>query len=229
MNIATLISEIGKSLLDFVYPQLCPACGIRLEKDVIVCRPCRFELEEKALLYADSTLTVENTDHVVVLFPYDVLSRTLIHDLKYHGRPEIGILLGELLGESIHASMSGKDALVVPVPLHSAKLKSRGYNQSERLATGIAQVTGLTIDESLIVRLTDSGTQTALSAVERIKNVSGAFEFVGKAELTGRDVILVDDVLTTGSTISECAKVLKDGGAGSVTVCVAATPGLEED
>lgn len=122
-----------------------------------------------------------------------------------------------------------QETVIVPVPLHPAKMASRGYNQSERLAGGFAAFTGLTVTDGLIERTRNTGTQTALTADERIRNVLGAFRFTGGHSMGGRPVILIDDVLTTGSTVSACADALSSGGAGPVIVCVVAAPDAGRD
>ncbi len=122
-----------------------------------------------------------------------------------------------------------ENALLVPVPLHPSRLRERGYNQSERLAMGFASFTGHKINENILIRTRETHTQTTLDSENRSINVSGAFRYTGNHSLMGRPVIIIDDVMTTGSTISECSLALREGGAGTVTVSVAATPKIGED
>ncbi|MFC1651308.1 ComF family protein [Candidatus Latescibacterota bacterium] len=103
-------------------------------------------------------------------------------------------------------------------------MNERGYNQSERIAEGFSAFSGYEIRTDLLKRNKETRTQTALDHNSRALNVSGAFGFSGGKSLSGKQILLIDDVLTTGSTVFECAKALKVGGAGEIIVCVVATP-----
>lgn len=230
MNIGAFLAEIAESLKDFLYPPSCPLCGTSIPGEVILCSACRNRMETRAGSYDSSGRNIEGIDAVCALLPYDADCRTLVHDLKYHGRPSVGLFFGELLGEkAVRNAVIGHDAIIVPVPLHPAKFRERGYNQSERIACGITRSTGCAVDETLIGRSRKTPTQTALDADERARNVSGAFRYIGGAIPEDRTVVLVDDVLTTGSTLSECAKALREGGAKRIVACVAATPAITDD
>ena len=191
----------------------------------ILCSDCEEAIADCSYRYNPPRRTVENVDGVSVLLPYDTHCRALIHSLKYHGMPSIGLFIGNLMGKkAVRHGSHPQNTLIVPVPLHPFKLKERGYNQSERLACGFASFTGHAIAETILERTRNTATQTALDGEQRVQNVQGAFRYSGKESLKGCPVIIIDDVMTTGSTISECTRALREGGAGTVTVCVAATP-----
>ena len=229
MGAAGILKEIGQSLLTFIYPLSCPSCGDRILDDSIICPSCLDEITEKATQYGGGSRSIDHVDRVVVLLPYDSRTRSLIHGLKYYGTREIGIVLGEMIGQSLSSDSFPDNTTIVPIPLHDLKLRDRGYNQSEMIATGIMETTGLAVNTSLVERVKETGTQTKLTAEERQENVRDVFAFQGGKVLGGNDVIIVDDVLTTGATVSECARVLKENGVGRITVCVASTPGIDED
>ena len=132
--------------------------------------------------------------------------RHILHLLKYGGRVDIGRTMGRLVAEEIVGSgfFDGIDA-IVPVPLHPRKQRARGYNQSECLASGIADVTGIELDIQAVKRCVHSPTQTRKSAYERWENVAGIFQADHPERYTGKHILLVDDVLTTGSTVTACA------------------------
>ncbi len=135
--------------------------------------------------------------------------RNLIHNLKYKGIKEIGYELGRVYGLSLKSSGFTADIdLIIPVPLHPTKKRIRGFNQSDTISTGIADVTGLPVDTTSLVRTAVSATQTKRSRYERWTNVEGIFHVTDPEIIRGRHILLVDDVITTGSTIESCANEL---------------------
>ena len=168
-------------------------------------------------------------ERVSVLLPYEKLTRSLIHALKYHGAKSLGEPLGAMMAERMLKEAAFADGtLVVPVPLHPDKRGERGYNQCELLARGFAAACGLEVASGLVERTRNTDTQTALDPESRKSNVQGAFRFTGAAGPESCRAVLVDDVLTTGSTILECAGALRDGGFSSISVCVVATPAMHD-
>jgi ComF family protein len=140
--------------------------------------------------------------------------RNAIHSLKYRGvraaATELGGLLAQFLGDQ---AIPGD--VIVPVPLHPRRLRERGYNQSALLARQVTKLTGLSLNQESLARTKDSPPQVqAGSREQRRDNVAGSFQC--NNDMHGRAVILVDDVATTGSTLSACASALKSGGATSV-------------
>jgi ComF family protein len=135
--------------------------------------------------------------------------RNLIHNLKYKGIREIGYELGRIYGLSLIASGFTNDIdLIIPVPLHPAKKRVRGFNQSETISKGIAEVANLPVDIKSLVRTIVSATQTKRSRYERWTNVEGIFQVIDPLSILGKHVLLVDDVITTGSTIESCTNEL---------------------
>ena len=156
------------------------------------------------------------------LFEKEGVLQSLIHELKYGGLSGIGVTLGEHLGIRIARACRGVPIIgVIPVPLHGAKKRERGYNQSEYICQGIARVTGLPVLTSVLKRTKYTKSQTQLNLTERMENVSNAFAVhrTRAACLENATVLLVDDVITTGATIISCAKALKDKGAHRVLAC----------
>jgi ComF family protein len=135
--------------------------------------------------------------------------RSLIHNLKYKGVEEIGFELGRIYGLTLKSSGFTNDIdLILPVPLHESKKRIRGFNQSEIISWGISEVTGVPVDVSSLSRITVSETQTKRSRYERWINVEGIFCVSDQEGIKGKHVLLVDDVITTGSTIESCANEL---------------------
>jgi ComF family protein len=159
--------------------------------------------------------------------PYDSGLRELIHLLKYeHVRPASNVL-GRMLAEVIaglETAFSGP-VLLIPVPLHKRKLRERGFNQSEMIAVAALKVRGgasVSIVSDLMERRRETESQIGLTRNQRRENIRGAFALTRPLAVAGREVVLVDDVFTTGTTASECARVLLRAGAAKVWVATVA-------
>ena len=152
--------------------------------------------------------------------------QSALHLLKYAGMHSLGVWLGRELGGAIRSDPAFAGAgVLIPVPLHGARLRERGYNQSERICAGIALATGLSVAAGALVRTRNTRSQTELTHREREENVHGAFALrrgCGGREVRGRVVVLVDDVITTGSTLASCAAALRDAGARTVLAAAVA-------
>jgi ComF family protein len=145
----------------------------------------------------------------------------LVHALKYRGMTEVGRTIGERYGRELMSSPYYKDIeLIIPVPLHPRKKKKRGYNQSEIFSQGLAKGMGLPVDNKQLLRQIASGTQTRKSRYSRWKNVEGIFSLNRPMALKGKNILLVDDVITTGATIEACAIALQQ--SDDVKIWVAA-------
>lgn len=194
------------SSLPFIRGASCGLCGKPTLYEVHGCLECRGRLK--------------HLDATVAMATYQEPLRAIIHKFKYDNGRRLAPLLGSMAAVRLAAALDRGDPLVSHVPMHRRKRRDRGYDHADLLARGVARALGLKA-VSLLERARPTAAQSSLSREERHANVRGAFLFVGD-ELGGGDVVLVDDVLTTGSTLSECAAALKGGGAGRVTACVLA-------
>lgn len=202
-------------LAHLFFPRRCVACGRCLEEgEEVLCLRCNMDMP-RTNWHLEKDNPVERLfwgkfplERATSYFFYHKGSdfRRILHLLKYEGREDIGRTMGRFMAGEMMASgfFDGMD-FIVPVPLHPRKQRMRGYNQSERLAEGIAEVTGIAIDAHALCRRMYSQTQTRKSAYERWENVSGIFEVKHPEAYAGKHILLVDDVLTTGSTITACA------------------------
>lgn len=134
-------------------------------------------------------------------------TRNVIHSIKYCNKPEIGVYLGQMMAEDIKSSnfFDGID-LIIPVPLHWKRKMTRSYNQSYYIAKGISKATGISTDTSIVKRVVNNKSQTHLSPLKRCENVKGIFKLMKPELITGKHILLVDDVITMGATTTECAK-----------------------
>jgi ComF family protein len=159
-------------------------------------------------------------------FLYDFPLTELLPSLKYRGALANARVLGTLVGESVvRAGRHGQVDVVVPLPLHRSRLVERGFNQSDELARYAAAVTGVGLDRHAMRRVRATGPQVGLPREERARNVRGAF-VAERSHVDGRNVALLDDVVTTGATAAEAADAVLAAGAATVEVwCVARATG----
>jgi len=151
---------------------------------------------------------------------YRGVLRNAIHHLKYRDKPQLARPLAALLADYARSNATMFNNLhfdsVLAVPIHQTRKKQRGYNQAERLAAAFCKETGLTQERELVRRSRTTRSQVGLSATERIANMTDAFTVTDPARSAGKTYLIVDDVLTTGSTLNSCAQVLKTSGANAV-------------
>ncbi len=160
---------------------------------------------------------------------YDASAREVVHRYKYHGRRGLARPMGIMLADAYERLLEpAASDVVVPVPLHTRRLRQRGYNQAFLLAREWARHAGGQAPEQAhdaLVRIRWTRSQTGLSREERVENTRGAFVVVRPERITGKRVILVDDVYTTGATVEECARVLAKAGAKRVCALTVARVG----
>lgn len=228
-NLATtLISPIrslGVGLIDLIYPPLCEICGRKLPApEHLVCNECLRTVAFRGYRIHDFSVHGEVAlDGAWCLLDFEPTIQSLIHLLKYSRRPNVVLRVCDFWREDILKMLKDETFdIVSPIPLHTRKERERGYNQVTKLADWLGELCGVESDGKLLGRNRYTSTQTQLNAVERFANVDGAFG-VSK-NVDGKNILLVDDVLTTGSTANACAMALKKSGANSVKLLTLATP-----
>lgn len=212
------LKRLIQQFIALLYPRLCEACGTSLHhREKVLCLNCLYHLPRTGY-WDEAGNNMEklfwgklNLEHVCALFFFNKGSRYrhLLHKLKYKGRKNIGIELGRRLGMELKSAVLYQTVdTVIPVPLHPRKQRRRGYNQSEQIAIGIAEVTGWPLDTQSVCRRQFTDTQTRKSRLDRWKNVAEVFAVKNAGAVKGKHVLLVDDVITTGATIEACAQHL---------------------
>ncbi len=146
------------------------------------------------------------------------ITRTLLHQIKYGNCPDLGVMSGRWFGHLLREkNIAQHFDLIIPVPLHKKKLRRRGYNQSERIATGIAEMSGLELALYAVERTRMNESQTNKSRVERWQNVENIFKVTKPDLVRDKNVLIIDDVITTGATIESCALELIRHDVSSVS------------
>ncbi|MBS1682309.1 MAG: ComF family protein [Bacteroidetes bacterium] len=229
------VIEVHSWLSDFIslfFPQTCMGCSLGLAKgEEILCTKCILELplthfssfEENPVKERFIGRLPIKQAWALLRYRKSGVVQQLLHQLKYKNYPEIGLRLGKLAGED-YLNNNGHAAFdfIVPVPLHAARLRNRGYNQSTKFAKGIASALKIPVDEKLLFRRSNTNTQTTKTREERWENVQHAFEVTGQNKVEGKRILLVDDVVTTGATLEACGEKLIKAGCKELSIaCIA--------
>lgn len=214
--VCLICGQAGQSDLD-----CCPGCETELPRLKGQCARCGLELDSDRPLCGRCSMALPSFDATWPAFAYQNEIEKLVRRFKFHSDLAAGRLLGKLLAGRLKALGAGRPDVMMPVPLHARRLLLRGFNQSALLCRDLAaQMDGLPWIDGL-KRIRDTATQIHLPADRRAANVRGAFALVHLPKTT-RHVALVDDVMTTGSTLNECARILRSAGVERVEVWVVA-------
>jgi ComF family protein len=206
--------SIFYDFISLIFPRVCTACGKPLFKfENVICTFCEQNLprtnfhEEKDNPVSRTFWGRVNLENAAAMLYFNKGSKvqTLIHKLKYKGKKEVGIRIGEIYGKDLRESELYKDVdIIIPVPLHLAKQRKRGYNQSEMIAIGLGKSFNKFVDTQTLKRVKHTETQTKKSRIKRWENVKEIFEVKNTDGFKNKHILLVDDVLTTGATIESC-------------------------
>lgn len=235
-----------RALLDLLFPPLCHVCRTFIPNagDLFICAGC---LQKINFLSSPLCTTcgapfateggMDHTCGACVLHPPSYISRSaaslegpvqdLVHSFKYGNRVHLCQPLGLLLADSLQPfRMEIQPDMIIPVPLHRKRLRQRGFNQSQLIGEVLKKRWKVPLEIGNLRRIRWTEPQTTLHAKERVRNVAGAFSVRAPELIEGKRVLLVDDVLTTGSTLRECAEALQDAGAAAVFAVTVARGGV---
>jgi competence protein ComFC len=238
-----VFGKLFGGLVDIIYPKTCVACknkiGDKTAVDELICRQCwsgikrnlppfchrcgrHLDVAETAKSICDPCYKKEfHFDRAFSPCIYEGIIKELIHEFKYKGKDYLGNSLARLMTEFIkeYNFPIGDMDLIIPVPLHKTKLREREFNQAGILAHRLADEFGKIFSEGILGRQRYTQAQAELTAdSNRWENVKGSFALKKKNDIIGKNILLVDDVFTTGATVSEAAYTLKNSGAGAVFV-----------
>ena len=220
--------------LHLFFPKLCPSCSSALYRnEQVICFRCRHQLPRTGFhLQAGNPLERVFWGRVpfraaaaCFIFRKEGGVQQLLHHLKYKNAPDIGREIGRIYSQDLMLAPAFKSSeLIIPVPLHPEKKRIRGYNQSAVFGEGLEAHLPARLREDILVRTTNTGTQTRRSRFARWENVESVFEVQQTENIRGKRILLIDDVITTGATLEACAMHLFTAGAAEISVACIAAP-----
>ena len=204
-----------KFVLDLFFPPICGICG-KFDKNWI-CENCREKLNLKRKFIITNIYGKEYKKFIFLYLYEDI--RNLILDYKFNGKSYLyHTFCRVILDDNEICNELKKYDSIIPVPMSKNKKSRRGYNQTELISKSLAKELGLEYNNKSLVKIKSNQTQSTLTEKERFENVKNVFEVEHKELIKGKNIILFDDILTTGATIDECSKVLKKNGVNDIVV-----------
>ena len=204
--------------VSLIFPELCQACAKSLYRnEELICADCLYHLPYTDFhLQSDNAVAQQfwgrvNLEAASALLYFSKGSRVqnLMHQLKYKNKPEVGVYLGKLAGKRLQENLVFSAAdVIIPVPLHQQKQLKRGYNQSLSFAEGLSEKLSIPVLVDNLIRTISTESQTKKSRILRYENMKEVFAVKNLTELTGKHILLVDDIITTGATLEACCGVL---------------------
>ncbi len=213
------------TFFDFMLPRFCCSCKIRLSPDQeTMCETCLSKVQRSTTSRLQREFDRKFSNKKIIsdyyspfVFVKDKELQNAIHLLKYDKKFSVGIFLGKVLASEIKLSrVDWKFDLIVPIPLHHLKKAERGYNQSFYIAKGVSKILNMKVSDRIVKRIKYTESQTKMNLNEHEENISGAFQVKAPDKVSGKNILLLDDVITTGATISECGKILLEAGANKI-------------
>ena len=210
------------------YPHICVGCGSDiLQQDKLICIKCTAALPHtnfaqhannpvEKMFWGRIALTAAHSEFY---FSKDSVIQRLIHQFKYKGNQQVGILLGELIGKSLLNSNRFKNIdYLVPLPLYPDKERKRGFNQAAIICNGMSAIMEVPVLTGNVTRQRHTETQTKKHRRERWLNVAGSFSVKDKAGLQNKSILLVDDVITTGATLEACGQAITQSTGATLSI-----------
>lgn len=224
------MNVLKRYLVDFsslFFPRLCSSCRTDLTpQEHFLCISCLYNLPVTDFhLHEGNTIEKIFWGRVKIkaasaflFFRQKGKVQHMMHQLKYHGNAELGVFLGKLYGQSLVSQEAYKNAdLLIPVPLHPKKHKKRGYNQSEKIAEGLSSVLNIPVNNTILKRIKQIGSQVGKSRIDRVESLKECF-LADCPEGKTDKVILIDDTITTGSTLEACVLALNNIGIENICI-----------
>jgi ComF family protein len=223
----SVFSSLIDDFLSMVYPLTCSSCGERLTKvHEVLCISCDTNLPKTHYhMIKDNILEKKfwgrcelKMATAMLFFEKDTIVQSMLHEIKYKNNEPLGLHLGTMYANDLFDTEYRLHDIVIPVPLHTSKLRSRGYNQCTNFSKALAQTWNIEFDESNLYRKIANPSQTTKSRLDRWDNVSGIFDVKDKSKWSGKKIVLIDDVVTTGATIEACVDALAKCNPASISL-----------
>ncbi len=222
---------------DFFFPRYCIVCQEKLtDKENVCCLKCfkkMKRIEEPKCKICGGTIRGKIKNNLcpscpdppvyfkfaASVFFYNLVPGTIIKSIKYKGRDDAASLAGKIMAAYFNENLSNnKFDFIIPVPLHKLRFTMRGYNQAELLSYQISKYTKIPMIKDVLIRIKFTKKQSLIPIEDRKSNIKDAFSIWSKEIIKGKNILLIDDIMTTGSTVNECSKELVVSGANEVTV-----------
>ena len=223
-----LLFQYLQNFSELLYPKLCGGCGNHLyENEEVVCVYCRASLPlsgecdfennaSEKLFWGKVSITAAAS---FLFFQKKSSTQHLLHQLKYQQKENIGEWLGEQFAYSLQSK--GRFAaveIIIPIPLHPSRIKFRGFNQCDAIARGMASILQIPIVNGVLIRSVATQSQTKKNRFQRFENMNSVFSLAQASAIKGKNILLLDDVLTTGATLISAAQVLQQAGCNKLFI-----------
>ena len=199
-----------------IYPQVCGICG--KGKFTYLCKRCENRLNKIAIFGKDEYQDKYFENHYYI-FKYDDIIRSIIIDYKFNEKAYIYRSIAEFINKNkkVYSKLYFYD-IIIPVPISKKRKKVRGYNQSLLIAKEMAKIYDLKLKKNIIIKTKNNMAQSNLNKKDREANVVNAYKIIETKEITNKKILLIDDIFTTGATVNECSKTLKNAGAKKIDI-----------
>jgi len=225
MRLMGATKNLANILFDIFLPRFCCSCllKLRIDQDTI-CDSCISKIQRSTAARLNQEFErkfagkkIISSFYAPFVFEKDRELQHAIHALKYDKRFLVGVFLGKQVALEIKKEKPDwKFDLIIPIPLHHLKKAERGYNQAYYIAGGVGRIFEIKASDGIVKRIKFTESQTTMNLAEREKNISDAFIINKKKIVVGKNILLVDDVITTGASISECGRILLEAGANKI-------------
>lgn len=212
------------NFLNLIYPQICGICGKLNPKSL--CPKCEINLKkqsENQIIKNGEEIEDKYFNELMYIFKYEGQIRKLILDYKFNEKSYLYKMFVNFLlkNKKIFENIKNYDT-IIPVPISKKRQKTRGYNQSLLIAKEIAKQTNLELVNNCLIKTKNIIEQSKLNKEDRIQNIQGVYELKNKQLIENKKILLIDDIYTTGSTVNECSKILRQGNPNKIGILVLA-------
>jgi ComF family protein len=214
--------------IDFFLPRFCLSCNSKLNfNQQVICDGCLSSIQRADKLRLEFEFDKKFSSEKIIdgftsafVFQSEGSLQSLLHELKYRMRFRVGNLLGNILAEEVNEQIKNwKVDFIIPMPIHKLRKAERGYNQTDHIAKTFGRILSIPVKKKIVKRIKFTRSQTKLNIDERKENMRGAFKVTADKEVKSKVILILDDVITTGATVTEAGRVLKEKGASKVYAC----------